>query len=172
MGASEVETLASLAPRSFRRIGSAVMDVSELVAREEIRETLARYHHFGDSARFTEMAALFALDGVLEIKGESAISGRAAIVDFLNGVNRDVVALSDVPMLRHYATNVTISVASEREATAASAFFVVSETGLDHWGRYRDRLVPADGGWRFAHRLVRTDGYAPGGWAIRRQQSS
>ncbi|MDQ1532654.1 MAG: hypothetical protein QOF28_415 [Actinomycetota bacterium] len=148
------------------------MEVWELVAREEIRETLARYHHFGDSARFTEMAALFAIDGVLEVKGEHAIAGRDAIVEYLTGVNRDVVALSDVPMLRHYSTNVTISVDSEGEATAASAFLVVSETGLDHWGRYRDRLVPADGGWRFAHRLVRTDGYAPDGWAIRRQRSS
>ena len=148
------------------------MELWELVAREEIRETLARYHHFGDSARFTEMAALFATDGVLEVKGERAVAGRDAIIDYLTGVNRDVVALSDVPMLRHYATNVTISVVSDGEATAASAFFVVSETGLDHWGRYRDRLVPADGGWRFAHRLVRTDGYAPDGWAIRRQRSS
>ena len=148
------------------------MELWELVAREEIRETLARYHYFGDSGRFTEMAALFASDGVLEVKGERAIEGRAAIIDFLNGVNRDVVALSDVPMLRHYATNVTITVVSEHEATAASAFFVVAETGLDHWGRYRDRLVPADGGWQFAHRLVRTDGYAPDGWAIRRQQST
>lgn len=148
------------------------MELWELVAREEIRETLARYHHFGDSARFTEMAALFAIDGVLEVKGERAIAGRDAIVEYLTGVNRDVVALSDVPMLRHYSTNVTISVISEGEATAASAFLVVSETGLDHWGRYRDRLVPADGGWRFAHRLVRTDGYAPDGWAVRRQRSS
>jgi SnoaL-like domain len=148
------------------------MELWELVAREEIRETLVRYNHFGDSGKFIEMAALFASDGVLEVQGERAIEGRDAIIEFLNGVNRDVVALSDVPMLRHYATNVTISVVSEHEATAASAFFVVAETGLDHWGRYRDRLVPADGGWRFAHRSVRTDGYAPDGWAIRRQRSS
>ena len=145
------------------------MELWELSAREEIRETLARYHHAGDSGRFDDMAALFAVDGVLEIKGEQTVTGRAAIVEFLTGVNRDVVALSDVPMLRHYSTNVTITIASPTEAAAASAFLVLAETGLDHWGRYRDRLVPADGGWRFAHRLVRTDGYAPGGWAIRRQ---
>jgi hypothetical protein len=148
------------------------MELWELVAREEIRETLARYHQYGDSAKFEPMAALFAVDGILEVLGEEAVVGRPAIIDFLTGVNRDVVALSDMPMLRHYATNVTITVASPEGATAASAFFVVSETGLDHWGRYRDRLVPADGGWRFAHRSVRTDGYAPDGWAIRRQQSS
>lgn len=148
------------------------MELWELGAREEIRETLARYHHFGDSGKFAEMAALFAADGVLEVRGEQAVVGRDAIVDYLTGVNRDVVALSDVPMLRHYSTNVTISVVSQHEATAASAFLVLADTGLDHWGRYRDRLVPADGGWRFAHRLVRTDGYAPDGWAIRRQRSS
>ena len=148
------------------------MELWELIAREEVRETLARYNQFGDSGRFDEMAALFAVDGVLEVKGEQAIVGRRAIIEYLNGVKRDVVALSAVPMLRHYATNVTITVASPDEATAASSFLVLAETGLDHWGRYRDRLVPEGDGWRFAHRLVRTDGYAPGGWAIRRNQSS
>lgn len=145
------------------------MELWELSAREEIRETLARYNQFGDSGRFDEMAALFAIDGVLEVKGEQAVVGRDAIVEYLNGVKRDVVALSDVPMLRHYATNVTITVSSPQEATAASSFLVLAENGLDHWGRYRDRLVPADGGWRFAQRLVRTDGYTPGGWAIKRR---
>ena len=148
------------------------MELWELSAREEIRETLARYHHFGDSGKFVEMAALFASDGVLEVRGEQAVEGRAAIVDYLTGVNRDVVAMSEVPILRHYSTNVTISVVSEHEATAASAFLVISETGLDHWGRYRDQLVPVDGGWGFAHRLVRTDGYAPDGWAIKRMKQS
>jgi hypothetical protein len=147
------------------------MELWELAAREEIRETLARYHHAGDSGRFADMAALFAADGVLEIKGEQTVEGRDAIVEYLTGVNRDVVAMSDVPMLRHYSTNVTITVVSPQEANAASAFLVLAESGLDHWGRYRDRLVPADGGWRFAHRLVRTDGYAPGGWAIRRREN-
>jgi hypothetical protein len=148
------------------------MELWELSAREEIRETLATYHHCGDSGRFVDMAALFAIDGVLEIRGENVITGHAAIVEFLTGVNRDVVAMSAVPMLRHYSTNLTIAVESPERATAASAFLVISETGLEHWGRYRDRLVPADGGWRFAHRLVRTDGYAPDGWAIRRQRGS
>jgi SnoaL-like domain len=142
----------------------------ELEAREEIRETLARYNQYGDSGRFTEMAALFAVDGVLEIHGENTVAGRDAIIEYLNGVKRDVLALSDAPMLRHYATNVTITVSSPQEATAASAFLVLSESGLDHWGRYRDRLVPEADGWRFAHRLVRTDGYAPDGWAIRSQK--
>jgi hypothetical protein len=146
------------------------MELWELSAREEIRETLARYHHCGDSGRFTDMAALFAVDGVLEIHGEAAHNGRAAIIEFLAGVNRDVRAMSAAPMLRHYSTNVTITVVSPDEATAASAFLVISESGLDHWGRYRDRFVPEADGWRFAHRLVRTDGYAPDGWAIRRQR--
>jgi DNA-binding MarR family transcriptional regulator len=39
--------------------------------------------------------------------------------------------------------------------------------GVDHWGRYKDRLTPDGDGrrWLFAHRLVRTDGRTPGGWA-------
>jgi hypothetical protein len=148
------------------------MKAWEVAAREEIRETLARYNHFGDSGRFTEMAALFAVDGILEVKGEPTVVGRGAIEEYFNGVKRDLLALSNVPMLRHYATNVTITVPSPREATAASSFLVIGEAGLDHWGRYRDELVPEADGWRFAHRLVRTDGYAPDGWAIKRMNQS
>ena len=115
---------------------------------------------------FTEMAALFAVDGVLEVQGERAVDGRDAIIDYLTGVNRDVVALSDVPMLRHYATNVTITVVSEHEATAASAFFVVAETGPRPLGSLP--RPPRSCRRRLAFRapVVRTDGYAPDGWAI------
>jgi len=44
-------------------------------------------------------------------------------------------------------------------------FLVVTERGPDHWGRYRDRYVCRAGAWRFAHRRVRLEGYAPGSWA-------
>src|ERR1700719_2668871 len=108
------------------------MEIWELEAREEIRETLARYNQYGDSGRFAEMAALFAADGVLEVRGERTIAGREELVAYFDGVKRDVLALSDVPMLRHYATNVTITVVSPDEATAASSFLVLSESGLDH----------------------------------------
>ena len=47
------------------------------------------------------------------------------------------------------------------EATVASYFTVFTEIGLDHMGRYRDRLVPVDDRWLIAHRFVSTDWRAP-----------
>jgi hypothetical protein len=49
----------------------------------------------------------------------------------------------------------------------------VTEHGVDHWGRYRDRFVPdrdnpSDDRWLFAYRYVKTDGTVPGGWAAGR----
>jgi hypothetical protein len=44
----------------------------------------------------------------------------------------------------------------------ASYFTVFTEIGLDHMGRYRDRLVPVGGRWLIAHRFVSTDWRAPG----------
>jgi hypothetical protein len=43
---------------------------------------------------------------------------------------------------------------------ARSYFFVITERGPDHWGRYRDELVRHDARWLFQHRVVRLDGRA------------
>ena len=45
----------------------------------------------------------------------------------------------------------------------ASYFTVFTEVGLDHMGRYRDRLVPVGDRWLIAHRFVSTDWRAPDG---------
>ena len=90
---------------------------------------------------------------------------------FLEGVGVDLSAASTAaPMIRHHVSNLTIEVASETEATGTCYFLAVTEHGVDHWGRYRDRYVPDATGerWLFAHRSVRTDGTTPGGWAASR----
>jgi len=38
---------------------------------------------------------------------------------------------------------------------------VVTHIGLDHFGRYRDTLVPDGGTWLIRHRKVSTDWAAP-----------
>ena len=43
----------------------------ELVARESIRDLVARYNANGDSGRFDQVMALFAPDAVMEIEGEA-----------------------------------------------------------------------------------------------------
>ncbi len=58
-------------------------------------------------------------------------------------------------------TNVRFESVSQSEAIVASYFTVFTEIGLDHMGRYRDRLVPVGERWLIAHRFVSTDWRAP-----------
>jgi len=147
------------------------MELWELVAREACRDTLAQYTHAGDRYLLEEYAASFCEDGVLEIKGTPPVSGRAAIVQRVadaTGPSRRRQQGEDggaqVPpkrIVRHNVTNVRFESLSPTEATVASYFTVFTEVGLDHMGRYRDRLVPVGDRWLIAHRLVSTDWRAP-----------
>ncbi len=129
-----------------------------MLAREEIRDTLARYNHAGDRGKFDEMVACFAADGVLTIIGGETHRGRDAQRRFFASVGATVNP--GLTQMRHCVTNVVIDLASETTARASSYFQVITDIGLDHWGRYRDRLVKLDEGWRLGERSVKTDGYA------------
>ena len=149
------------------------MESWELSAREAIRETVASYAHCADSGRFADFAALFAVDGVLEVRGEAPLQGRAAIRAYIEGVGTQLRDATTVPTIRHHVSNLTINVISPTEARGASYFLAVTEHGVDHWGRYRDHYVPAANDvdhWLIAHRLARTDGATPGGWADSRRK--
>ena len=54
------------------------MEVWELVARESIRDCIARYNANGDSGRIDEMVSVFAPDGIMET-GSGRYEGRDAI---------------------------------------------------------------------------------------------
>jgi hypothetical protein len=147
------------------------MEMWELVARECCRDTLAQYTHAGDRFVLDEFAAAFCDDGVLEIRGQEPLRGRAAIVERFGGATaaqqaqavaaRARAAESTRRIVRHTITNVRFEALSPAEATVASYFTVFTEVGLDHMGRYRDRLVPVDERWLIAHRFVSTDWRAP-----------
>jgi hypothetical protein len=147
------------------------VEVWELAAREAVRHTIGSYTFLADHGRFDEVAALFAPDGVLEVQGigGARAEGRDAVLGFFRGVGSDVTKVSRPPgRMQHHVASVRVEVLSHAEAHATSYFTVMTGAGVDHWGRYRDRLVPDPDGsdrWLFAHRLVRTDGRTPGGWA-------
>lgn len=136
------------------------MDIWELVARERIRETLARYNWAGDAGDVNGLAETFCSDGVLEIRGMEPLLGRSAIASFLGGVN--VARQPDVkPIVRHNVTNVLFTGLTRETAHVSSYFTVVTHVGLDHFGRYRDTLVPDGDTWLIEHRKVSTDWAAP-----------
>jgi SnoaL-like domain len=136
------------------------MELWELTARECIRDTVARYNRAGDRGRYPEMIECFTDDGRLVIVGDAEHRGRPALARFFSGVAD--TARPGLTQLRHCVTNLCIDVDDRAAATASSYFQVITDIGLDHWGRYRDRLVPVGDRWLLAERSVKTDGYAPG----------
>jgi SnoaL-like domain len=145
------------------------MELGEVIAREAIRELVASYSRHADSGGFDELAALFADDGVLQIKGEPFVTGRAAIRAYLAGVGRDLADTSTTQIIRHFVANLAIEVVSPTEARGECYFLVVTDSGVDHWGRYRDEYTSIRDNWLFARRTVATDGFVPGGFAATRR---
>jgi len=141
------------------------VDPWELIARERIRDTLARYTWSGDGLRVDELARAFCEDGVLEVRGRPPHVGRAAIADFIGGVGAagDAAhqATAGPRIVRHNLANVRFVEMTESSARVESYFTVLTEIGLDHYGRYRDRFVPVGDEWLIEHRLVSTDWRAP-----------
>lgn len=137
------------------------MTPEELCAREAIRDLIARYNHAGDRGRIGELARCFAEDGVMDLEGAAPLAGRAAIQAHLTGVAERLAASTRRATLRHHVSSVRIELSDAEHAEAWSYFSVFTEIGLDHWGRYGDRLVRRGAEWLFALRRVRVDGAAP-----------
>jgi hypothetical protein len=143
------------------------MELWELIARERIRDTLARYNWSGDALKLDELAEAFCPDGTLEVRGEEPRRGRAEILAYLGGVSPGARPVPpDVPagpkrIVRHVLANVRFLELTPERARVGSYFTVVTEVGLDHYGRYRDELVPVGDEWLLAHRFVSTDWRSP-----------
>lgn len=134
------------------------MEMWELVAREQIRDTLARYNWAGDAGRLADLAETFCVDGVLQIRGAEPPRGRSEIVAFLGGVTGRIAVEADVqPVVRHNVANILFTSVTPDAAQVCCYFTVVTHIGLDHCGRYRDVLVPDGDTWLIKHRKVATD---------------
>ena len=151
------------------------MEHWELVVRECVRDSLARYNWSGDAFRLDELAGSFCENGELEIRGREPLRGRQAIVEFLSGRSdarsdderraelEAIAAESGLRrIVRHNVTNIRFLDLTPDRAQVASYFMVLTEIGLDHYGRYRDTFVPVGNEWLIRHRFVSTDWRAPG----------
>ena len=158
------------------------MEVWELVARESIRDCIARYNANGDSGRIDEMVGVFAPDGIMET-GSGRYEGRDAIHAFMSSVadrgrpdwaaseesvimtpTQEWLARGRVPFIRHFTATTQIDVLDETHAKARSYYLFLTVHGLDHWGRYLDEFAPVDGKWLITHRREMTDAAFSGGW--------
>jgi hypothetical protein len=145
-------------------------DVTELAARESIRDLVARYAHAADRGRFDEVAMLFTAHGSLHLPDGRQLVGRDAIRDFLTGTGTEIRAATTRPLVRHHVSSHRIILGDDGTGSGFAYFFVVSERGPDHWGRYADRYEETAGAWLFAERRVRLDGFAPGSVAADRRR--
>lgn len=140
------------------------MERTELIAREGIRDLVARYTWAGDQGRTDDVAQCFMPDGILDVGQHGGTwTGRGEIARELGAVADRVIASGEAPTrVNHHVSSVLIDVTTPTSATVRSYFCVFTDDGADHWGSYRDEVVmdPIDGQWRFAHRSVRVTGTA------------
>jgi hypothetical protein len=134
----------------------------ELSIRESIRQTLADYTAGTDRNRLDDAAACFAPDGVLAFTGGEPMVGPAAIVAGLSAqVSRFATGRIPLTHVRHHVSSLRFGLVTRDRVEVSSYFLAVTNVGVDHWGRYRDVLVPANDRWLFASREAIADGFSP-----------
>ena len=142
------------------------MERTDLLAHESIRDLLGHYTWAGDGGDIDAMVECFAPDGVLDV-GEHGgrWEGHEQIRSGLDQVVARAASAEGGPRrAQHHVSSMWIDLDHHDAATVRSYFLVVTDAGLDHWGRYRDRVVEntPGGRWLFAERTVIVDGAAEG----------
>ena len=129
------------------------MTVDELMAREQIRDVIAKYAIAGDQLDIEAFVHTFAEHGVLEMPRECPC-GRAAIRAWVTTTQPFGDETRRPTSVRHHITSSLIDF-NPPDAPSARAYFVVlTDVGLDHSGYYVDRFGREDDQWLFAHRRV------------------
>lgn len=140
------------------------MNLDEALAREAIRDLVTRYNSYSDAGRFDPLFELFAPDAVMETgaRGEQPqrMEGLEQIKSIFTGAERTMRdgAAGALTFVRHHTATHQIDLLDADHATGRLYFAVLTDIGLDHWGRYVDRYVRRDVGWQFAERRVTVDG--------------
>lgn len=145
------------------------MELWELMAREAIRDLVARYSANGDSGRFAEVYELFAPDATMEIRGEAGDTRRYRGIEQIKTIftgareafRKTAQERYQPAYLHHFVATHQIDLIDPRRATGRCYFFVMRAQGVDHWGRYLDTYEERDGRWLFTYRRVSTDGRHP-----------
>ena len=127
--------------------------------RAEIEDMMARYLFALDFFDADAYAATFADDGVLdwamgEVCGRTAIRAEAATMKA-----KMAEVFGGEVMIRHFATNIAISIDGDVAETRA-AWFEAYRDGADTpprlgtFGHYEDQLARIDGRWLFKRRRI------------------
>ncbi|TZG27924.1 nuclear transport factor 2 family protein [Sphingomonas montanisoli] len=135
------------------------MTMDEVIARECIRDTIARYNMNGDRMRTDAFLACFTEDAVYQ-SDVFDLHGRDAIRDWMAG-NAGPSDGPRVKFVRHHITTCLIDMDGPDAADVRTYYHVYTDTGPDHTGYYVDRFARVGNRWLIAHRKVRTDWARP-----------
>lgn len=138
-----------------------VREMARAVARDGIRDLVARYNANGDTGRFAQVRELFTPDAVMRIEPGTEYVGLDAIMTVFTGTSSNTTS-SALTHVRHFTSTHQIDFDDDHDDQASGRlyFAVLTDIGLDHWGRYVDRYVRTPSGWKFAHRSVSVDGWS------------
>jgi hypothetical protein len=146
-----------------------MMTLDSVIAREAIRQTIARYTIAGDSRDAEAFAALFTEDATLEFAGYPPVPGfcnqgaqeiRSRISSWSSNAGADP-SLRSTSFICHNLTTCQIELTSSDTARAKTYFVVFTDLGPDHSGTYSDELVRLGDRWLFAHRRIALDWRSP-----------
>lgn len=146
------------------------MTNEDMLAREGIRDVIARYNVAGDRLRIDDFVACFTHDAILEsdrVPEDRAFrfEGREAIREWQNQWLERAAAgnpVHDATFVRHHLTTSQIDLLTRDEATARTYWQAWTRIGPDHAGYYLDDLRRVNGHWLIARRRVRMDWEAEG----------
>jgi hypothetical protein len=115
-------------------------------AEADCARLIALYANLNDAARWDEVAALYAGDGVMvrPTAPDAPVNGRAAILAAFQARPPRVT--------RHVCSNVVIEVESADSARGESAMLLFTGGPAPLVGSFHDRFVRTAEGWRFAER--------------------
>ncbi len=142
------------------------MNAGEMTARLAIHDLVHSYAVLLDTGKMDQLAQLFTADAVLNDNYGESDPGRDGVVAYLlAAINVPLPADSPRPkFMRHNITTHRVQMTDPSTAKADTYFVAVTDTQPDHWGRYRDKIVHTEDGWRFDHRAIFVEGWAESSW--------
>jgi len=141
------------------------MTLDELLAREAIRETMAKYNTSGDRLKVEDYVCCFTEDGIMESDGVPEdksfhYAGRAEIRAWQSRWrHRDPngAAIHGATFIRHHLSTCKIDITGPEAARARTYWVAWTDIGPDHAGYYLDEFRKVGEEWLIAHRRVRLD---------------
>ena len=133
------------------------MELWELMARESIRDLIARYNANADTGRFDDLMKLFAPDAEMEANGGWHRGHPEIRAMFAKATQSFSTEVKNLTHVRHSTTTLQIDLIDQQHAKSRCYFSVILDHGLDHWGRYIDEFKVVNGEWKFAKRRVLID---------------